>query len=273
MSVKKSLIAFSALNLAISAAHAQSILDTPRTEKSPAAAALAAAVQKTSQPPAAPQPVPASTPAQPTAKPPEAPARSALKEAAKPAANVAPQTVAAASAVTGVSQSSAQPATPTTVAVGVTGVPAVTIRELAARQAKAMAADATKPVAGQATVRMTPVVGELRPVSPIPVSEDVEVKPIKLASSTKPSPPPAPPKPYFAALVGFKGQEVAEFRMGNGTSFPLKVGGSIQNWTLTKIVDGHLILTSVDSPKAGTKKSPIKPITSKEKVLSVGDSL
>lgn len=148
--------------------------------------------------------------------------------------------------------------------------PKVTIQDLANKQAKAMAAESSKKVnGGQPGASGTPpagplVVGELAPATPIPVTMTPNFKPLK-------APVPPPPRPYFAALIGFKGQEIAEINIGNGVSAPFKVGDSIKEWKITRVIDGRLILVSTSTRTSKKKKKAAPAIT--ERVLSVGEYL
>lgn len=224
MFVKRHAVVFSALNLIVGLAAAQSIFDkAPKTAEKP--------------------------------------------EAAKPAAAAALATLtgaapAAAPAATQAAQAPPKPAP-------------LTIKDLAAKQADAMAADANKLMTTTATVTPTPaanpvqghVVGELVPVSPIPVTMANPPKPLKPVPEKK-APPPPPPRPYFAALVGFKGKEVAEVHVGSQI-LSMKTGDSISEWKITGILDGRLLLTGKSSKKVNGKTVSV----TKDRVLSVGDYL
>lgn len=206
---------FSALNLIVATASAQSILDhTPQPSKP--AAAVAAVLKAVT----APTPAPVAAPAAVAPEP-------------------APE-------------------------------PKVTIQDLASKQAKAMAAESNKKVGGglPGTPGTPPagplVVGELAPAAPIPVTMTPNFKPL-MASA-----PPPPPRPYFAALIGFKGQEIAEINIGNGISTPFKVGDSIKDWKITGVIDGRLILVSTSTKRSKKKKTA--PVVT-ERVLSVGEYL
>lgn len=141
----------------------------------------------------------------------------------------------------------------------------VTIAELAERQAQKLAAQAAQAVSPPAPVtapvaQVRQVVPELIPVTAIPVLMDGAAKPKRAPKAT-------PPKSYLASIIGMRGQEVVEIQTGDGTGHTLKVGDSIANWSIVRIVDGKLFLTSNEYSKKSGKTE------SRSRVLSVGDSL
>lgn len=148
-----------------------------------------------------------------------------------------------------------------------------TIKELADKQAAALAADASKPAAQANPAVQAPVapqgqvIGALVPTSPIPVTMANAPKPLKPIEEKKKAPP-SPPRPYFAALVGFKGKEIAEFHIGS-QDLSMKVGDSINEWKITGILDGRLLLAGTSSKKVKGKTITVP----KDRVLSVGDYL
>lgn len=222
MFVKRHVVAFSALNLLVGLAAAQSIFDkAPKADK---------------------------------------------PEATKPAAAAALATL-----------TSAAPAAAPAVPVPAKPTPP-TIKELADKQAAALAAEASKPAAQPPAAASTPapvatnpvqgqIIGELIPTSPIPVSMQNPPKELKPIPEKK-APPPPPPRPYFAALVGFKGKEIAEVHIGSRV-LSLKAGDSINQWKITGVVDGRLMLSGTSSKKVKGKTVSVAT----DRALSVGDFL
>lgn len=181
-----------------------------------------------------------------------------------------PAAAAALATLTGAAPAAAPAATPS---APVQPKP-LTIKDLADKQAAALAADANKPIvtATPAPVSVAApvqgqVVGELMPASPIPVTMANPPKPLK-PIPTKKEPRPQPPRPYLAALGGFKGKEVAEVHFGLQI-VAMKVGDSIAEWKVTRILDGRMFLTGTSSKKVKGKTVSI----TKDRVLSVGDFL
>lgn len=183
-----------------------------------------------------------------------------------------PAAAAALATLTGAAPAAAPAATPS-VPAPVQPRP-LTIKELADKQAAALAADANKPIvtvtsapASAAAPVQGQVVGELLPASPIPVTMANPPKPLKPIPAKK-EPPPKPPRPYLAALGGFKGKEVAEVHIGSQI-VAMKVGDSIAEWKVRSILDGRLFLTGTSTKKVKGKTVSITT----DRVLSVGDFL
>lgn len=225
MSVKFSAMLFSALNVFVFSAAAQSIFDkAPKSQQE-------------------------------------------SKESQKPAAAAALATLTGAA-------SDAKPSTP--VAPPAPKPANVTIKDLAAKQAESLAADADKrinptpppvapPVAGP--ILPAPIVGEFSPASPIPITMANRPKPLE-GTKVEKADPVKPARPYLAAVVGFAGKETVEIHVGSHIR-TLKVGDSIDKWTITSIIDGKLMLSGTSSKKVN-KKVVTQTST---RVMSVGDSL
>lgn len=140
-----------------------------------------------------------------------------------------------------------------------------TISEIAASQASALAR--------AAAIKTTPL--PAMPVMMAPMSSAQIVPeltagqaiPILTTGSTKERTPP-PPRPYVAAIIGLKGQELVEIQMGSdGAGYTLRAGDSIQNWSITRISDGRVHMATTEySKKKRTSES-------KNKVIAVGDFL
>lgn len=233
---------FTILLAGLSTAQAQSIL-APKDKPAANAPAVLLPIPSDKKPVPAPISVP-------SVKAPT-PAASAAPAAAKPSVAAAPAAAPA-----------PRPQVIVLPAAGSSPQGAVTIADLAARQAQKMAAQ-TAPVASAAPVGgqvYRQVVPEVIAAAPIPVVMDGQAKPSR-------SPKKAEQRTYLASIIGLRGEEVVEIQTGEGPGHTLKTGDSIANWSISRIADGKLFLTSAEYSKK-TRRTETR-----SKVLSVGDSL
>lgn len=147
---------------------------------------------------------------------------------------------------------------------------AVTIADLAAKQANALAASANKEVSAPGPTMPSPIgqiqpkpVPELKPEQAIGLTTDRDVKPFQLAK-------PPPPKPYLAAVIGLKGKEIAEVQTSPNSSITVKAGDSIKGWSVEKIVGSQLYLAKSEVVTAKKKK---KTTVTRQYIWMVGDFL
>lgn len=204
------------------------------------------------------------------------PAAPALASKAKTAPAAATKTAAAPAAAAPVAAPStpapAPAPRPQVVVLSAAGSPAaqsgaITIAEIAANQAKALAAESAKktlpPNSGITAQPMRPaqVVPEILPATSIPVVMNSDIK-LAAAPARK-----VAPRPYLASIIGLKGLEQAEISTGDNLGASFKVGDSIGNWTIIRIAGGKLFVSSDEYSKK-TRKTETKI-----RVLSVGDSL
>jgi len=147
---------------------------------------------------------------------------------------------------------------------------AVTIADLAAKQANALAASANKEVAAPGPAMPSPIgqmqpkpVPELKPEQAIGLTTDRDVKPFQ------PAKPPPPPKPYLAAVIGLKGKEIAEVQTSPNSSITVKAGDSIKGWSVEKIVGSQLYLAKSEVVTAKKKKTTV----TRQYIWMVGDFL
>lgn len=137
---------------------------------------------------------------------------------------------------------------------------AATISEIAANHANALAR--------AAAVKTTPptVLPSMSSAQIVPELTPGQVIPVLMTSSTKARTPP-PPRPYIAAIIGLKGQEIVEVQPGDGNGYSLRVGDSIQHWLITRIADGRVHMATTEY----SKKKRVSE--SKSRIVAVGDSL
>ncbi|MGK5033220.1 hypothetical protein [Janthinobacterium sp. MDT1-19] len=148
----------------------------------------------------------------------------------------------------------------------------VSISEQSAIQAKSLEAETLKKIGNKGSVvllqEQRQVVPELKPDSAISVVLDKDMKKAKPVSE-------APIRPYLAYVMGMRGAEIAELRMGAGRRATIRAGESFQNWQIVKIEDGKVFLTETARQviESGKKKKKEKMFTPASKVLRVGDYL